>query len=406
MEKYCISIDWLQICCYCNYLNEGEYKGSLCTYNLEIQPIETAMFKKLYSVKRNGLEVATVQYEPRPKSLNPKLLLLKLSNRVLYSDKYIYMLYDMISTFHLTYKGITRLDICYDCNYFCNHKSPSKFIQDFVFKEVGKNGYIYRKGSSKFTCHGSKTSTSSSKITSIAFGSNNNKVRQYIYDKTIELQEVKDKPWIREYWKLNGLINDDKNHVWRTEISIKSQGMDILNMSTGELFKLSPKYLEHYNKICDLFFFYADKYMQFFICRGQKRTRDYPLLQLFEYSKDIITCKPHTISLFHDTGRMEKICINKLEQLQETYVDLAEQQRHGLQAATEFLKTLSGIKADRIRLQKQDAYLNKLKSCRFFSDEIKSYLTVLDECYQNKRDISSNYLYAEYEKSLKQHAYS
>ncbi len=140
------------------------------------------------------------------------------------------MLYDLISTLHLTYKGITRLDLCYDCNYFSNHKSPAKFIQDFVFKEVGKNGYIYRKGSSKFTCHGSKTSTSSSKITSIAFGSNNNKVRQYIYDKTIELEEVKDKPWIREYWELNGLISDEKTHVWRTEISIKSQGMDILNL--------------------------------------------------------------------------------------------------------------------------------------------------------------------------------
>ncbi len=93
--------------------------------------------------------------------------------------------------------------------------------------------------------------------------------------------------------------------------------------------------------------------MSFYICRGQKRTRDYPLLQLFEYSKERITCKPHTISLFHDTGRMEKICVNKLEQLQETYVDLAEQQRHGLQAATEFLKTLSGIKADKVRLQKE-----------------------------------------------------
>jgi hypothetical protein len=406
MEKYCISIDWLQVCCYCNHLSEFEYKGSLCTYNVEIQPVETAMFKKLYSVKRNGLEVATIQCEPRPKSLNPKLLLLKLSNRVLYSDKYIYMLYDMISTFGLIYKGITRLDLCYDCNFFNGHKSPSKFIQDFVFKEVGKNGYIFRKGSSKFTCHGSKTSTSSSKITSIAFGSNNNKVRQYIYDKTIELQEVKDKPWIREYWELNGLVNDEKNHVWRTEISIKSQGMDILNMSTGELFKLSPKYLEHYNKICDLFFFYADKYMQFFVCRGQKRTRDYPLLHLFEYSKDRITCKPYTINLFHDTGRMEKICVNKLEQLQETYIDLAEQQRYGLQTATEFLKTLSGIKADKIRLQKENAYLNNLRGQKFLSDETKSYLSVLDECYQNKRDIASDYLYAEYEKSIQQHAYS
>jgi hypothetical protein len=91
--------------------------------------------------------------------------------------------------------------------------------------------------------------------------------------------------------------------------------------------------------------------------------------------------------------------------LQETYVDLAEQQRHGLQAATEFLKTLSGIKADKVRLQKENSYLNNLRSYKYLSDETKSYLSVLDECFKNKRDIATDYLYAEYLQALQQHAY-
>ena len=55
---------------------------------------------------------------------------------------------------------------------------------------------------------------------------------------------MKDKPWIRETWEKNGLINSDSVHVWRSEISIKADGKDLLNMGTGELFRLSPRYLE------------------------------------------------------------------------------------------------------------------------------------------------------------------
>lgn len=400
MEKFCISVDWLQVCCYCNVINEGQYNGSVCKYDVTLSDTETAMFKQLFYIKNNGLPIATIQASPRPGTLNTALCLLKIENRILYSNKYIAILYDIMNCLKMTYKGITRLDLCYDCNYFHNHRSPAKFVHNFIFKKEGENGFIYRKGSESFTCHGSKTPTSASKITSISYGSNNNKVRQYMYDKSIELQEVKDKPWIREYWELNGLENTEKTHVWRTEISIKSQGMDILNMSTGELFKLSPVYLEHIEKIQKMFFFYADKYLRFHICEGQIKTRNYPRLQLFEYDSDIVTCKPVNINLHHDTGRSEKICLNKLIKLQEQYVDLSEQNRHGLYTATLFLQTLSNLKAERNRITKADETFSGLMANRFIDLETQAYFEALEKAHEHSRDISVNGLYDAYLSSL------
>ena len=54
----------------------------------------------------------------------------------------------------------------------------------------------------------------------------------------------------RERKTENGEMNEYiRKRVWRFEISIKCQGMDVLNMSTSEIFRLSPKYLEHYPQI-------------------------------------------------------------------------------------------------------------------------------------------------------------
>ena len=103
----------------------------------------------------------------------------------------------------------------------------------------------------------------------------------YIYDKTQELKEIKDKPWIRTCWERNGLISDDKTHVFRCEISIKCDGMDLLNMSTGQLFKLSPHYMENQPNIEKLFHFYAAELFDFRRKGNHNRLRDYDKVELF-----------------------------------------------------------------------------------------------------------------------------
>ena len=168
----------------------------------------------------------------------------------------------------------------------------------------------------------------------------------------------------RERKTENGEMNEYiRKRVWRFEISIKCQGMDVLNMSTSEIFRLSPKYLEHYPQIEKIFHIYAGKVFDFRVNTGQQRTRNYKKLQLFEHAP-IITSKPFYWSRSADTGRMEKICYNKLQKLAQEYIDLAEPRRGALQAAMDFLQELQGKKSASVRSLHYTQYLNNLMATK------------------------------------------
>lgn len=393
MEKHCISVDWLQVCCLCNNLKEGIYDSNNYRFRLKLTDVQTAMFKDLYSVYIEKLQVATIQTTPRTTKLNKNLTLIKIENRVLYSQKYIEVLYALMNATNCKYKGITRLDLCYDCVKYKNGRSPSRFINQFISKECEEKGYIYRRGSDRFACYGSKTKSSKAKISSIRFGSEKSRIGAYVYDKTVELKEVKDKPWIREMWKENGLLTDESNHVFRSEISIKAQGMDMLNMGTGELFRLSPNYLEHHSEIVKIFHFYAKKYFDFRICNGQKCKKNYDHLYLFECDTKI-TCKPVQIPKTADTGRMEKICYNKLKSLSEQYTDLSEYRRIGLQSAMDFLSELTGIKSGTIRKENYKRYLDTLRGHYFIDWHTLAYLASIEEARKARKELDAEMTYA------------
>lgn len=343
----------------------------------------------------HNLECAIIECEPRSPRLKKNMVLIKLSNRILYSNQYIKILYSLMSAMRVTYKGITRIDICYDCQKFADGRSPARFINNYVLKPDTEVGGYCRIGSDEFTCHGKKSSGSSSKINYISFGSPRSRVRAYIYDKTIELEEMKDKPWIREYWKENGLESTDKEHIFRSEISIKSEGTDILNMSTGELFRLSPQYLENQQTIEKLFHIYADKYLHFRINQGQKYRKNYPQLMLFK-NRPQITCKPRHISISNDTGRMEKICYNKLEKLSETYTDLAEPRRLALMSTMEFLKELEGIKSSILANERYKSYLDNFRGRMFCDQHVLDYIQSIEDVRDAKEALEAEYDYYKY----------
>lgn len=392
MEKYCISVDWLQVCCYGNLLEEGEYKAIGKSYSIVMTDIHTALFCRVLNVEYNGMTVATIEQEPRSSALKKGLTLIKLANRVLWSTGYIAMLYELMKIFNLTYKGITRLDICYDCNHFYDGRNPGRFITDFLLKPVTEVGGTYRRGSSKFTVQGGRSACSNTKVTGIKFGSTANGVVPYIYDKTLELQEVKDKPWIREVWQMNGLVSNEKTHVWRAEISIKSKGNDILNMGTGQLFKISPNYLEHYENIVKLFHYYAAKVFDFRVNTGQACKKHFKKIQIFDDTVRI-TCKPISLNRSADTGRIEKVCYNKLDKLATTYTDLSEPIRQSLHTAMDFLSHLSGVKLAITRQNAYKRYLDSLKGCAFMTELDFAYFEALDECWKQKSNIDAESLY-------------
>lgn len=403
MENYCVSVDWLQVYCLTtDELVESEdysYCANNEAFNLHLSANHPPMFAQLWEVKHrgSGMKVATMQTCPRSPKLNQRMCLLRLENRVLYSTTYVHLLYSIMSAMKLIYKGITRIDICYDCNKYAGGRSPMRFINQFLTREEYQDGYIYLNGIKMFAAYGTKSRSSSSKVTSIAFGSDKSKIRSYIYDKSKELSEVKDKPWIREYWEANNLISNDKEHVFRSEISIKAEGTDLLNMSTGELFRLDPKFLVHRDSIEKLFHFYARKYFDFRIKRSQKLRRNFDKLYLFECKTQSDTCKPIYINKSADTGRMEKICLNKIEKLSSEYSDLGEHYRASLEVAMKFLLEVSGVKRAIVEQRIREQYLNNLKGYKRMDSDSLAYLLVVENCRQLKIEAeTSNYFDCSY----------
>lgn len=393
MEKYCISVDWLQTYCLGNQIENQVLASEWGKMEVKKQPTETAMFKHIVKVTMNKLEVATIQQCPRNGQINKYATLLKISNRVLYSQQYIAILYYLQDALHLTYKGITRIDICYDCNRFAGGRSVPRFLKAFIDKPLGTDGSMYRRGSDKFAAYGNKSYKNDTRIGSVRFGSMQSRIGAYIYNKTVELREVKDKPWIRQMWQENGLVSDEKTHVWRAEISIKAQGTDILNMSSGELFKLSPRYLTHMAAVDKLFYIYARKVFDFRMYTGNKKRSAYKPVVLFEGEDSAsITSKPYYISKSADTGRMERICYNKLSKLAETYSDLSEPIRKGLTDAMEFLLMLSGKKCSELRLNRYTRYLDELKSYRFLDHDDKAYFAAMEAMRQARLDYNADEL--------------
>lgn len=355
MEKYMISCDWLQVYAHGKKLHqtfeneylvingEGWFRIAVESdvFYVKRKDMFTPVYIDVYYVYQDGIKIAEVCQNPRVPMMHPDSTSLRLDNRVLYTQGYIKLLYTLLDALKLYYKGITRIDLCYDCNWLHNHRNPRKFVRDIVTIQAGTKGHIYRKGTSKGTLHFDRSPVGEAYFSSISWGSYKGDYTCKIYNKTQEMCEVKTKPWIMESWEIAGLKNtideswfklekDKKeklikagktmqyidDEVWRFEISIQSRGKDMLDMTTGLLFRLSPEYVENQERLEFLFHQWAKRAFDFYISTGQKNYRHYPQLTVFENGTETIY-KPIHLSNKMGAGRMEKVVANKLSQLKQ-----------------------------------------------------------------------------------------
>ena len=397
-HPYCISVDWFEVCANGSSISAiHEFTIDGRVFYVIKEERQTPFFKDFYIIKHKNLEYAYVRQTPRLDRMKKTLSCVKLANRVLYHENAAKLLLGILNALHLRYQGITRLDIAYDCNRFFDGRLPSKFVKHFVSKPIDSIGGMYLANCKEYSVHGRKSIGNDGSINYIAFGAKSCQKRGYIYNKSLELEEVKDKPWIRDMWERNGLKNDAKNKVWRAEISIRSGGKDLLNMDTGQLFSISPEYLAFHDGIIKLFHYYAAKVFDFRVNEGQKNRRHFTRLNLFDKNV-VVTCQPKRVSNLCDSGRSEKMCFNKLKSLSTTYVDLSESIRSSLYAAMEWIQNLSSIKTARYRSEQYKYYLDTFAASRFIAEEDFAYLEALHQASESRQKISmdSQQLYEQY----------
>lgn len=413
MSKYLVSIDWLQVYCHTNLIDwSEEYTTRRGVFEVRKQNYSSPLWHEIYALTWRGRELATVCRRPRNQVIDQHGCTVKLANRFLYSEQWLDFLMEVLDILQLRYKGITRLDLCADCNELEGGRSVESFLTDFLLHQPLTDGHIIRSGSRTVMVNAKKDKVGGMRISGMRWGSPSSDVGVYCYNKTLEMLEVKHKPWICEAWKQAGLINEFNQNdwealtpaqreraikrgdadkyiekpVWRFELSIKGHAKDLIDLDSGELFRLDLGTVNKYENIERLFHYYANKYLDFRINTGQSRLRDYEKMVLFKPS-GAITKRPINVNLYADTGRTEKVCANLLEKLYETYSDVGELMANDMGNVLSFLRVISGVKWCTTRAKKQADYLNYIKSHKRLRDDYDFYLDYLTYCRDIKADI-------------------
>lgn len=248
--NYVLSIDWLSI--HCHYIPAADGKtewqpaeydpaagifGGGC-FRYKLEDFGTRQFSRLYRVSVPNDEggwddFAEVQASPHSGILHRASVIVRFVNRQLYTPRFWENMGDFLDENEFRFMGITRIDICADFNNF-ECIAPLKLIEDFASKKLR---HIGRGIGALYFMHGNMLDKLTGvkdyavKYSGLSFGTHTSDARVYLYNKSLELMTVKDKPYIRDTWVSAGL---DVRNVWRLEISIKSKGCKFKDNTTGK----------------------------------------------------------------------------------------------------------------------------------------------------------------------------
>lgn len=321
MAQFAINIDWLQV--YCHDLNDGHlgmlYNTQQTDYQFILQEHSSRHFRELWTVQNSdGDDYAIIQRVPFSSILSKDGAIIQLCNRELYKHGYSMVFLNFLERFGFKYKSVSRIDICHDSNLLANGYAHRQLIADLFDKKVLKNNL----SKMQWNMTGAGSSADPYNINSVKWGSLKSSVSVKMYNKTLEMKEVKTKPYIIQNWAHNGI--DTETDVWRIEISIKSDSSTTVRTDTGEIWRLSADGLHTQSLTEEVFFAYAAKYFAFKINSGKKNKTRMEDLKIFEKS-DKPTLRPIKITNESDSGRSDKVFLKKLVSLKKELRDLSDE---------------------------------------------------------------------------------
>ena len=192
-------------------------------YECDRKAYGTRVFRYIDDVFYYGAHIATIVSVPATPILPPAACQIKISNEILYTADATERATHLVSAFDIEVKSVSRADVCVDFQCFKNRLAPAQFIAD-VFK-----GVFVCASRQHFASQGQMDRTISYQY--LRLGSRSSAVVAYLYDKSQELEDVKNKPWIRDAWRAAGFRED--RHTWRLEFSVLDTDLK-LSTTDGE----------------------------------------------------------------------------------------------------------------------------------------------------------------------------
>lgn len=185
----------------------------------------TRVFSQMFTLEdghgHNWLEIRRAPASTTTENgiLPPNAVHLRLTNRACYVDGIIAQLEHFMQTHGYMFKRIRRVDVCYDFTQFDSGDNPTDFVRRYMRHKYSKINQA------RIHAHGEDTWTGSV-WNSIKWGAPTSMVSTKLYCKSLELKQLKDKPYIRQSWFECGLVQNPLNiieDVWRIEFSITSE---------------------------------------------------------------------------------------------------------------------------------------------------------------------------------------
>lgn len=231
--RRCVNLDWLEV-----HAREPIAQPRDADYyraqGLIVHEREygTRVYREMFVIDgSDGEALLEVRRNPASQGLYgihaPNECHLRLVNRTCYFDNAAELFDRFLQSNGYTDVRISRVDICLDFVMFDKGDDPQAFVRRYFRHKYAKinQGRISGHGDDNWT---------GQEWNSLSWGSKSSAVGTKMYNKTMELYDVKTdsyrKPYIRQAWALCGLIDDmqrvtkdgDKVNVWRVEFSLRS----------------------------------------------------------------------------------------------------------------------------------------------------------------------------------------
>ena len=299
--KSTLSIDWLSFHgTFANISPTGDYTIKQSEYG-------TKIFEEIYYYYFQGKQVATVTTKPRSTALHSDLSIIKFDNWCLYIPNLFDFVNYVLNMIGFETKGFSRLDLALDFNHFENGIDGHTLISQFV-----KDEYLHN-GRGKFAISGVQKFTSTFEY--LRLGSQSSPVRAYLYNKSTEMAEVKQKNYITDLWRREGL--DTTKPVWRLEFSLTSGAFDWVEADTGECaFQKGVDYTK-LSFLLPLYQACVNKYFDFRRNDGTKNKTRMKKINLINLTKTAII--RNFPALQTSAGRREKILLHSIYKFVQRY---------------------------------------------------------------------------------------
>lgn len=236
----CLNIDWLELYCIEDNsrfpVNADYYREHL--YSVRERPYGTRQYKEMFVIldeyDQPFLEVrrCPVSGENTRSDVgifDPLSCHVRLSNRYCYHPQAVDLMSEFLHKHGYIIQHIFRIDLCLDFTKFDSGDDPHKFLVRYL------QGKFSKINQGNISSHG-KDKWNGREWNSVSWGAPSSMVSTKFYCKSLELQEAKDKPYIRYAWFAAGLVDDFQNLtkkmpdgtieqqiIYRVEFSIRSK---------------------------------------------------------------------------------------------------------------------------------------------------------------------------------------